>query len=148
MIAETALDTQPLTPAGFVALMSLRESSPMSPSELSTQTGYDMGGLTRVVDALERAALVKRERSETDRRAVQIAITVSGLRQTERSLTSIVALLNQIFEPYSRREFETLVSLLQRLTNRLQEYMEVQARQPPAHLTPKLRSARNLPRSQ
>jgi DNA-binding MarR family transcriptional regulator len=148
VIAETALDTQLVTPAGFVALMSLREKSPMSPSELSTRTGYDMGGLTRVVDALERAALVKRERSETDRRAVQIAITISGLRQTERSLTSIVTLLNQIFEPYSRREFETLVSVLQRLTTRLQEYVEMQARQPLAQLTPKLRNARNLPRSQ
>jgi chemotaxis protein histidine kinase CheA len=79
---------------------------------------------------------------------VQIAITISGLRQTERSLTSIVTLLNQIFEPYSRREFETLVSVLQRLTTRLQEYVEMQARQPLAQLTPKLRNARNLPRSQ
>lgn len=125
-IGETALDSQPVTPAGFMALMSLRERSPLSPSELSTRTGYDMGGLTRVVDALERAAFVKRDRSRTDRRAVQIAITASGIRQAERSLTAVVGLLNEILEPFSKRDVESLASLLKRLADRLQEYAEVQ----------------------
>ena len=127
MIGETALESEPLTPAGFMALMSLRESSPLSPSELSTRTGYDMGGLTRVVDALERGALVKRDRSRTDRRAVQIAITASGVRQTERSLTIIVGVLNDILEPFSKREVDSLTSLLKRLADRLQQSAGAQA---------------------
>jgi DNA-binding MarR family transcriptional regulator len=130
VIRETALDSEPVTPAGFVALMSLRERSPLSPSELSTRTGYDMGGLTRVVDALERGGFVKRDRSRTDRRAVQIAITASGLAQAERSLTLIVGLLNHVLEPFSKREVESLTSLLQRLAARLQQSAGVQ---PPAH---------------
>lgn len=53
MIGETAFESERVTPAGFMALLSLRERSPMSPSELSTRTGYDLGGLTRVIDVLE-----------------------------------------------------------------------------------------------
>src|SRR5271167_4681968 len=72
MVAEIAFESQSVTPAGFMVLISLLERSPMSPSELSIETGHDMGGLTRVVDALEQARLVKRERSQADRRVVQI----------------------------------------------------------------------------
>jgi len=142
IIGETALGSQPVTPAGFMALMSLRERSPLSPSELSTRTGYDMGGLTRVVDALEQGALVKRERSRTDRRAVRIAITASGLRQAERSLTAMVGVLNQILEPFSRRDVEALASLLKHLSERLQACAEAQSSAPPARVP---RKARGIP---
>ena len=108
--------------------MSLRQESPLSPSELSARTGYDMGGLTRVVDALERDALARRDRSRTDRRAVQIAITASGMRQAERSLAATVDVLNDILEPFSTREVESLTSLLERLAERLQACAEAQPR--------------------
>ena len=98
----------------------------MSPSELRIETGHDMGGLTRVVDALERARLVKRERSQIDRRAVRIAITASGIRQAERTLAATVGVFNQILEPFSNRDFEALVSLLQRLGGQLHQYVKTQ----------------------
>jgi len=79
IVGDTAFETQSVTPAGSMVLIALRQSSPMSPSELSTMTGHDMGGLTRVVDALEQAGLVKRGRSGFDRRTVQIAITARGI---------------------------------------------------------------------
>ena len=100
----------------------------MSPSELSTETGHDMGGLTRVVDALEQARLVKRERSQADRRVVRIAITASGIRQVERSLAAAVVVFNQILEPFSNRDFEALVALLQRLRGRLHQYVKTKPR--------------------
>lgn len=147
MIGETALDSQPVTPAGFMALMSLRERSPLSPSELSTRTGYDMGGLTRVVDALEREAFVRRGRSRTDRRAVQIAITASGIRQAERSLTAVVGLLNEILEPFSKREVEALESLLKRLAERLQTVAGAQPLAQPRRSPTKARGLSAVARS-
>lgn len=137
-VGEAAFESQPLSVAGFMVLMSLRKESPMSPSELSTKTGYDMGGLTRVVDALEQAGLVKRERRLDDRRSVQIAITSPGIRQAEQSLATIVDQLNQILEPFSKREVGALVSSLQRLVERLQEFVETRPRAQP-RLTPSKR---------
>jgi DNA-binding MarR family transcriptional regulator len=135
MVGEAALESRPLSLVGFMVLRSLQKQSPMSPSELSTKTAYDMGGLTRVVDALEKVGLVKRERSRDDRRSVQITITPLGIRQADQSLAAIVGLLNQILEPFSKREVEALVSSLQRLTERLEEYVEPRPRAQP-RLTP------------
>lgn len=128
MVVETAFESQSVTPAEFMVLVRLRERSPMSPSELRIETGHDMGGLTRVVDTLEQARLVKRERSQADRRAVRIAITASGIRQADRSLAATVGVFNQILEPFSNRDFETLVSLLQRLGDQLHQYVKTQPR--------------------
>lgn len=146
MVGEAAFESEPLPLAGFVVLACLRKKSPLSPSELSTKTGYDMGGLTRVVDALERAGLVKRERGRDDRRSVQIAITAPGTRQAGKSLAAIVELLNEILDPFEKREVEALVALLQRLLERLQEYVEMRPRAltgpPPRPQRASTRSAR------
>lgn len=122
MVGETAFESQQLSTAGFAVLMHLQNNSPLTPSELRTLTGLDMGGLTRIVDALEQASLVNRERKLNNRRSVQITITSQGIQKAEQSLEVIVSLLNQVFEPFSKLEVETLVSLLQRLCARLQDY--------------------------
>ena len=147
MIGETVFESQSVTPPGFMVLISLRERSPMSPSELSIETGHDMGGLTRVVDALEQARLVKRERSQADRRVVRIAITASGTRQVERLLAAAVVVFNQILEPFSKRDFEALVSLLQRLRGQLHQYVKTLPRAAPRRSPTKPRSRPGAGRS-
>jgi DNA-binding MarR family transcriptional regulator len=106
-----------------------------------------MGGLTRVVDALARARLVKRERSQADRRVVRIAITVSGIRQLERSLAATVGVFNQILEPFSNRDFEALVSLLQRLHGQLHQYVKTQRCAAPERSSAKPRNGPRAGRS-
>jgi DNA-binding MarR family transcriptional regulator len=124
-IAEEAFEGQPLTFTQWVVLMCLRNhGSPLSPTLLSQETGYDMGALTRVVDALERKGCVRRGRSAQDRRAVEITLTVAGLRQTDACKELIVNLLNELIEPFSRSEINLLIPLLQRLHQRLQECVD------------------------
>jgi len=74
-----------------------------------------------VVDELERRGLVRRERSRSDRRAVEIAVTSAGRRQAESAKRAIVELLNELVEPYSDAEIATLIRLLQSMLARLQE---------------------------
>jgi DNA-binding MarR family transcriptional regulator len=92
----------------------------ISATQLSRDLGHDMGALTRVVDALERRGLLRRERSRKDRRAVEIAITPAGRRLAGEGKRAIVGLLNELVQPYSLRELETLISLLRRLWQRLE----------------------------
>ena len=80
-----------------------------------------MGALTRIVDDLEEAGLVRRERSERDRRVVEIALTPEGRRQLQGGKRLVVELLNSLVTPFSRQEIETLIELLQRMMGRLQE---------------------------
>ena len=91
--------------------------------ELSRILQLSQPTVTGIIDRLERAGLVKRERSTADRRKVGVSLTESG-RVRQRSLPTplqeqFIARLMQL----SRDERE---SLLQSLT-RVVELMEAQA---------------------
>jgi len=121
-IAERRFESTSVSFIQWMALMRLgAHAAHMSATQLSKELGYDMGALTRVVDELERRGLVRRERSRTDRRAVEIAVTPAGRRQAESAKRVIVELLNELVEPYTDAEIATLIALLQRMHVRLQE---------------------------
>jgi DNA-binding MarR family transcriptional regulator len=103
----------------------------VSATRLSEELGHDMGALTRVVDQLERRGFVRRERSRRDRRAVEIAITPAGRRQAGSAKRVILELLNQLVAPFSEREIDTLIALLQRLMQHLQHATGLEAAVPP-----------------
>lgn len=112
------------TPVNFtqwLALITLcNQQGHVSATRLSRDLGHDMGALTRVVDELERRGLLRRERSRKDRRAVEIAITPEGRRVADEAKRVIVELLNELVQPYSLQELETLISLLHRLWQHLE----------------------------
>ncbi len=119
-VAERRFESQAVTLIQWVTLMTLTQGAHMSPTQLSAEVGHDMGALTRVVDDLERRGLVRRERSRRDRRAVEIAITPAGRRVAQSTKPVIVELLNELVEPFSGREVDTLIALLQRVMAHLQ----------------------------
>jgi DNA-binding MarR family transcriptional regulator len=130
-IAERHFESLPVSFIQWSALMRLHtQAGHMSATQLSRELGYDMGALTRVVDELERRALVRRERSRRDRRAVEIAITAAGRRQAESAKHVVVGLLNELVEPYSDAEVATLIELMQRMQVRLQEFAAAGAAEP------------------
>jgi len=119
-IAERSFGSQPISFTQWTVLMTLTQCTHTSPTELSTHMGHDMGALTRLVDELQREGLVRRERSEHDRRAVEIAITAEGRRVANAAKRIVVDLLNQLVEPYSREEVDALIVLLQKILARMQ----------------------------
>jgi DNA-binding MarR family transcriptional regulator len=120
-VAERAFESLPISFTQWLVLMHVGRQTHMSASQLSAELGHDMGALTRVVDALERRGLVRRERSRRDRRAVEIAISAAGRRQAQRGKREMVQLLNELVGPFTAREIETLIALLQRMLAHLQQ---------------------------
>jgi len=150
-LAERRFESQQISFTQWLVLIRLRFHDHMSATRLSEEMGHDMGALTRVVDTLERAGLVRRERSQQDRRAVEIAITAEGRRTVEACMGFIVGLMNELVEPYSKEELDTLIHQLQRLMLRLQEYVERTPRNPakaaPAPEAPARKAAARRPRT-
>ena len=64
-------------------------------SALTCDASSDGGTVTGVLDRLERKALIRRERSKTDRRVVQIWLTDAG-RELEEPLTDIIEEINAV----------------------------------------------------
>jgi DNA-binding MarR family transcriptional regulator len=146
-IAERRFESQPISFTQWMVLMWLTQRPHASPSELSAHLGHDMGALTRVADELERSGMVRRERSERDRRAVELAITADGRRQALAGKRLMVELLNELVAPYSNAEIDILVSLLQRLLSRLQETVEISTPSDPQSTAPSPGSKRRSPRA-
>jgi DNA-binding MarR family transcriptional regulator len=134
--AERSFESQPISFTQWVALMTLNQRPHTSPTELSLHMGHDMGALTRLVDELQRDGLVRRERSEHDRRAVEIAITPEGRRVANAGKRLVVELLNRLVEPYSAQEIETLIVLLQRFLGQMQNIAKTEFLIPLPDATP------------
>jgi hypothetical protein len=95
---------------------------------------------------LERNGLVRRERSERDRRAVELAITADGRRQAQAGKRLLLDLLNDLVAPYSKAEVDMMISLLQRLLLSLQDTAQLtppsDAQSSASNLSGKRRSTR------
>jgi DNA-binding MarR family transcriptional regulator len=120
-LAERRFASEPVSFTQWFVLANLSRFDHLSATALSSETGYDMGALTRIVDDLESKDLVRRGRSEHDRRAIEIALTPSGRRRTESGKRVVVELLNLLVTPYSRQELEALIELLQRMLEHLHD---------------------------
>jgi DNA-binding MarR family transcriptional regulator len=126
-IAERGFESQPITFTQWVVLAQLSQHAYLTPSELSKHLGHDMGALTRIVDDLHEKQLVRRERSEEDRRAVRITITAAGRRLATTTKSVVLGLANDHVAIYTKAETDLLISLLQRML----AHMESVAEQPP-----------------
>ena len=143
-IAERRFESQPISFTQWMVLIWLAQG-PSSPSELSAHLGHDMGALTRVADELERNGMVRRDRSQRDRRAVELAITPEGRRQALAGKRLLLELLNELVAPYSNTEVDILISLLQRLLSRLQDTAQVSAPSDPQIAASNQRGNRRWP---
>ena len=95
----------------------LRESAP------SSQPKVNLGPAIIIScrETLESGGLARRERSKRDRRAVEIALSAEGRRRLQGGKRVLVDLLNELVAPYTHRELETLIGLIQRMLLRLQQ---------------------------
>ncbi len=78
-LAPTLTDSG-LTEGQFGVLEALFHLGPLHQCELARKHLQSGGNITMIVDNLEKAALVRRERSATDRRYVRVSLTVEGRR--------------------------------------------------------------------
>ncbi|MBU6413885.1 MAG: MarR family transcriptional regulator [Planctomycetes bacterium] len=103
-----------LTDASYNVLRILRGSGPSG--KLCSQVGRELVAqgpdVTRLIDRLERKGLCERRRSTTDRRAIWVVITPSGLDLVNRLDEPVKALLKKALGHMSRKELELVSELL------------------------------------
>jgi DNA-binding MarR family transcriptional regulator len=94
-----------LAPRGRLKMCDLAAAIVLSPS-----------GLSRRVDRLERAGLVKRERGSRDHRNVETHLTAAGKRRlAQLRKTHLTGVKERFADRFSAAELETLAELLGRL---------------------------------
>ena len=82
-----------ITAAQFQVLWRLWQGDGLTTSALAQEASSDGGTLTGILDRLEARGLIRRERSASDRRVVQIWLCEAG-RELQSPLQTIVRQLN------------------------------------------------------
>jgi len=99
----------------MVLVLLLEHRRPLSHSELAQLYGVTKGNITGLVDGLERAGYVKREKSDHDRRVTPISLTQAGRQLIEKLLPVQLQRVAGLMGELSIPEHKLLVSLLRKL---------------------------------
>lgn len=107
-----------LSDGEFDALATLRRSAPphrLSPTELGDQMMVTSGAVSKRVDRLETAGLVRRTPSPTDGRARVVELTDAGYALIDEALAAHLATEEHLLAPLDDASRDQLASLLRRL---------------------------------
>lgn len=121
---EAELAHTELTNAQWVPLFKIYHGHASTVAEVARTCHMDTGAMTRLLDRLETKGLVQRQRSETDRRVVNIALTEAGTQAAQAIPHALSAVQNRALAGFSAEEFATLKQLLRRVLGNSQRASE------------------------
>jgi DNA-binding MarR family transcriptional regulator len=93
----------------------LQQEGPLSPGRLSELSGLKSGSVTGVIDRLEQAGWVHRERDESDRRKVRVVLNEERLNAAESPYAGQAANLRRVLDTFDPLELDTIARFLERL---------------------------------
>jgi DNA-binding MarR family transcriptional regulator len=119
--AEQALADAGLPPLSWYDVLWAVRESPQRRArlgELAARLTISRGGMTKLVDRLEEAGLLRREPSPEDRRGSYAVLTPSGERMLRRIWPTYAAVLADTIGPLEASEAEALRGLLRQIEAR------------------------------
>lgn len=102
----------------FDVIATLRRSGPpyrLTPTELYTSLMITSGGLTHRLDRLQKAGLIRREKSPSDGRSFLVALTEAGMRRAEDAFRTDMANEAAFLRGMGARDRKALAMLLRKL---------------------------------
>lgn len=92
----------------------------MMMTEIAEQAMLSLSTVTGLVDNLVSKSLVRRERSEQDRRVVRIELTDEGQQMYQQSLAFRTSLVHSMLSSLEKNEQDALISLFRKISERVQ----------------------------
>lgn len=108
-----------LTAEQWQVLLTLSKQNKINQKILSQAVNKDQPTLTRMLDILERKALVERHLSKEDRRSFSVHITEKGLNLTEKLTPYIEDIFKKILNGISEKDLETYLDVLTKIDNNI-----------------------------
>lgn len=113
--AEQALAPLDLRGRHFNVMAMVAADATLSQQDLSGLLGLDPTLMVGLVDDLERRGLLRRERSQKDRRRYVLQLTPAGKRTLKRAFSAVEKVEQDLLAPLNRHEADTLQELTGRL---------------------------------
>jgi len=108
-----------LGPSDLVALGHLHSAGSMAPKELSALMGVTSGTMTALLDRVEKAGFLKRERNPEDRRGLLIHLTPAGQHSVQWVYEQFDAVIRQSITKVPASSVDELHFLLEQLSDTL-----------------------------
>jgi DNA-binding MarR family transcriptional regulator len=109
MFAKTVADRAGISSADMDCIDFVNVEGRMTAGRLAELTGLTTGAITGVVDRLEKAGFVRRERDETDRRKVFIVPVAERMMEMGRPFELVRRVMQKQCDAYSEAELKFLV---------------------------------------
>jgi DNA-binding MarR family transcriptional regulator len=105
-----------LTSSQYNVLRILRgEGKPLPILEIADRTVTVVPGITGLIDRLEQAGFVQRERCARDRRVIHVALTDKGTKTLVELDEPVLALHKQLMKHLAQDELKQLIGLLEKV---------------------------------
>jgi len=106
-----------LTAPQLVVMGALRKEGRLPPSAVAKEVALSQATITSILDRLEKAGLVRRERSETDKRVVYACLTSDGKSRLEAAPELLQSGFLRQYRKLEDWERAMLISSLQRVAS-------------------------------
>src|SRR4051812_43568009 len=109
MFSQTVANCVGMSSSDLECLDFLNLEGRVTAGRLAEVTGLTTGAITGVVDRLEKAGLVRRERDAADRRKVYIAVVPESVAKIGRFYVPMQAAMQKLWSTYSDAELQLLL---------------------------------------
>lgn len=113
--ADAELSVHDLTYVQWLPLYKLMLCGDVTSAGLARDLGIDPAAVTRALDRLEAKGMLRRERSTTDRRVVQLELTDAGRAVASQVPQALASVLNAHLGGFSHDECRLLIDMLRRM---------------------------------
>lgn len=113
------LEQYNITPPQFDALVILNRDGDLTIGDLSNRLYLAYSTTTDLVDRLERAEFVVRQRDQSDRRVVRVKLQLKGSEMIEHVLDARRAYLSAILTSIEEKKTSEMLTVLRLLNDRM-----------------------------
>lgn len=118
---EKELAPYDISSSQWAVILNLADGRASTAGELCKTMRYDPGGMTRLLDRLERKGFLRRTRHGGDRRSMRLELTASGKALRPKIIQALVRVLNRLLRGFTRAEVTQLQGMLGRIIENGQE---------------------------
>jgi DNA-binding MarR family transcriptional regulator len=131
LLDHVAADRYGLNPTDMRSLDVVGQLGPLSPTELARRVGLTTGGITTVIDRLERAGYVRRVADPRDRRRLLIEQTAKTAERDREVFGELARMTLESLEGNSANELAVIQRFLERTREITARHAENLARAEP-----------------
>ena len=118
---HTFLTSSELPVPGLLVLDLLREKSAATMSEISKVLHLSMSSATGIIDKMIDTGYVSRERSDKDRRIVNVVLAKKGVNSADKMNDERKELMNDLYAVLTDKERDEYLRLLRKVYDNIEE---------------------------